>query len=53
MCRTFRLQSPAFEDGQEMAQKYGKKAQNVSPPLEWEGHRKGPDPSCFRSSTYI
>jgi Raf kinase inhibitor-like YbhB/YbcL family protein len=32
----FRLTSPAFEDGQEMAQKYGKKVQNVSPPLEWD-----------------
>jgi Raf kinase inhibitor-like YbhB/YbcL family protein len=31
----FRLQSPAFDDGQEMAQKYGKRADNVSPPLEW------------------
>ena len=32
----FRLSSPAFDDGQEMAQKYGKKVQNVSPPLEWD-----------------
>jgi Raf kinase inhibitor-like YbhB/YbcL family protein len=32
----FRLTSPAFEDGQEMAQKYGKKVQNISPPLEWD-----------------
>jgi Raf kinase inhibitor-like YbhB/YbcL family protein len=32
----FKLTSPAFDDGQEMAQKYGKKIQNVSPPLEWE-----------------
>ena len=32
----FRLTSPAFDDGQEMAQKFGKKAQNVSPPLAWE-----------------
>jgi Raf kinase inhibitor-like YbhB/YbcL family protein len=31
----FRLRSPEFDDGQEMAQKYGKKIQNVSPPLEW------------------
>jgi hypothetical protein len=30
----FRLHSPGFNDGQEMAQKYGKKDQNVSPPLE-------------------
>jgi Raf kinase inhibitor-like YbhB/YbcL family protein len=37
----FRLTSPAFEDGQEMAQKYGKKDQNVSPPLEWEGAPEG------------
>jgi Raf kinase inhibitor-like YbhB/YbcL family protein len=32
----FTLTSPAFDDGQEMAQKYGKKVQNVSPPLEWD-----------------
>jgi Raf kinase inhibitor-like YbhB/YbcL family protein len=37
----FRLKSPAFEDGQEIAQKYGKKAQNVSPPLEWDGAPEG------------
>ena len=33
----FRLTSPAFEDGQEIAQKFGKKAQNISPPLQWYG----------------
>jgi Raf kinase inhibitor-like YbhB/YbcL family protein len=32
----FRLTSPAFDDGEEMAQKFGKKVQNVSPPLAWE-----------------
>jgi Raf kinase inhibitor-like YbhB/YbcL family protein len=32
----FKLTSPAFDDGQEMAQKYGKKIQNVSPALEWD-----------------
>lgn len=32
----FRLKSAAFDDGQEMAQKYGKEAGNISPPLEWE-----------------
>ena len=37
----FRLTSPAFEDGHEMAQKYGKKDQNVSPPLEWESAPEG------------
>jgi Raf kinase inhibitor-like YbhB/YbcL family protein len=37
MLRVFMLHSPAFADGQEMPQKYGKKAQNVSPPLEWDG----------------
>jgi Raf kinase inhibitor-like YbhB/YbcL family protein len=37
----FRLQSPAFDDGQELAQKYGKRAQNVSPPLDWEGAPEG------------
>jgi len=37
----FRLQSPAFNDSQEMAQKYGKKAENVSPPLDWEGAPEG------------
>lgn len=31
------LTSPAFEDGQEIAQKFGKRAQNVSPPLQWDG----------------
>ena len=37
----FRLHSPAFDDGQELAQKYGKRAQNVSPPLDWEGAPEG------------
>jgi Raf kinase inhibitor-like YbhB/YbcL family protein len=37
----FRLKSPAFDNGQEMDQKYGKMAQNVSPPLEWEGAPDG------------
>jgi Raf kinase inhibitor-like YbhB/YbcL family protein len=37
----FRLQSSAFDDGEEMAQKYGKKAENVSPPLDWEGAPEG------------
>lgn len=37
MVRVFIMKSPAFGEGQEMAQKYGKKIQNVSPPLEWEG----------------
>jgi Raf kinase inhibitor-like YbhB/YbcL family protein len=37
----FRLTSPTFEDGQEMAQKYGKRDQNVSPPLEWQGAPEG------------
>jgi Raf kinase inhibitor-like YbhB/YbcL family protein len=37
----FRLKSPAFDDGQEMAQKYGKKIENVSPPLEWDGAPEG------------
>jgi Raf kinase inhibitor-like YbhB/YbcL family protein len=37
----FRLHSPAFDDGQEMAQKYGKKAENVSPPLDWQGAPEG------------
>ena len=38
----FRLNSPAFEDGQEMAQKYGKKVTRiVSPPLEWDGAPEG------------
>lgn len=41
MLRVFTLQSPAFENGQEMAQKYGKRAQNVSPPLEWDGAPEG------------
>jgi Raf kinase inhibitor-like YbhB/YbcL family protein len=37
----FRLTSPAFEHGQEMAQECGKRAQNVSPPLAWEGAPEG------------
>jgi Raf kinase inhibitor-like YbhB/YbcL family protein len=37
----FKLQSPAFDDGQEMAQKHGKRAENVSPPLDWEGAPEG------------
>ena len=37
----FRLKSPAFDDGQEIAQKYGKRSENVSPPLEWEGTPDG------------
>lgn len=37
MVHVFVVRSPAFGDGQEMAQKYGKKIDNVSPPLEWEG----------------
>jgi Raf kinase inhibitor-like YbhB/YbcL family protein len=36
-----RLKSPAFDDGQEMAQKYGNKADNISPPLEWDGTPEG------------
>jgi Raf kinase inhibitor-like YbhB/YbcL family protein len=37
----FRLISPAFDDGQQIAQKYGKKDQNLSPPLAWEGTPEG------------
>lgn len=32
----FIVTSPAFGEGQEIAQKYGKKIENVSPPLEWK-----------------
>jgi phosphatidylethanolamine-binding protein (PEBP) family uncharacterized protein len=39
--RVFRLKSPAFDDGQEMAQKYGNKVDNISPPLEWDGTPEG------------
>jgi hypothetical protein len=44
----FRVKSPAFDDGQEMAQKYGKEAGNVS--RRWSGrtHRKGQGPSPSR-----
>ena len=35
------MKSPAFDDGQEMAQEYGKEAGNVSPPLEWEEAPQG------------
>jgi Raf kinase inhibitor-like YbhB/YbcL family protein len=37
----FSLKSRAFDDAQEMAQKYGKEAGNVSPPLEWEDAPQG------------
>jgi Raf kinase inhibitor-like YbhB/YbcL family protein len=37
----FTVKSPAFGDGQEIAQKYGKKIDNVSPPLEWAGAPDG------------
>jgi Raf kinase inhibitor-like YbhB/YbcL family protein len=37
----FRLNSPAFDDGQQIAQKYGKKDQNLSPPLAWDGAPEG------------
>jgi len=30
------LSSPAFDNDQEMAQKFGKKIENVSPPLAWQ-----------------
>jgi Raf kinase inhibitor-like YbhB/YbcL family protein len=41
MSSMFRLRSPAFNDGQELGQKYGKKAENVSPPLDWEDAPEG------------
>jgi Raf kinase inhibitor-like YbhB/YbcL family protein len=37
----FRVKSPAFDDGREMAQEYGSEAGNVSPPLEWEDAPQG------------
>jgi Raf kinase inhibitor-like YbhB/YbcL family protein len=37
----FKLTSSAFDHGQEMAQKCGKKAENVSPPLAWEDAPEG------------
>jgi Raf kinase inhibitor-like YbhB/YbcL family protein len=37
----FSLRSPTFVDRQEMAQKFGRKIQNVSPPLEWEDPPEG------------
>jgi Raf kinase inhibitor-like YbhB/YbcL family protein len=37
----FRLKSSAFDDGQEMPQKYGQTAGNVSPPLEWDDAPQG------------
>jgi Raf kinase inhibitor-like YbhB/YbcL family protein len=37
----FRLKSPAFDEGQEIAQRFGKRAENISPPLEWEGAPEG------------
>jgi Raf kinase inhibitor-like YbhB/YbcL family protein len=30
------LKSPAFDEGQEMARKFGKDGGNISPPLAWE-----------------
>ena len=35
------MTSPTFEHGQEIAQECGKRAQNVSPPLAWEGAPEG------------
>jgi Raf kinase inhibitor-like YbhB/YbcL family protein len=37
----FTLRSPAFDEGQEIDQKYGKRAENLSPPLEWDGAPEG------------
>ena len=37
----FRLTSSAFDDGQEMPQKYGELHGNVSPSLEWEDAPEG------------
>jgi Raf kinase inhibitor-like YbhB/YbcL family protein len=37
----FNLTSPAFGNGQEMAQKHGKKIQNISPQLEWDDAPEG------------
>jgi phosphatidylethanolamine-binding protein (PEBP) family uncharacterized protein len=34
------LSSSAFEDGQQIPQKHGKKIANVSPQLSWEGAPK-------------
>lgn len=33
----FTLESPAFEEGQEMDSRHGKLGRNVSPPLNWSG----------------
>jgi Raf kinase inhibitor-like YbhB/YbcL family protein len=41
IAHVFIVKSPAFDDGEEIAQKYGKKIQNVSPPLEWDGAPDG------------
>jgi Raf kinase inhibitor-like YbhB/YbcL family protein len=41
MCFMLTLRSPAFDNGEEMAQKYGKRAENVSAPLEWNGVPEG------------
>lgn len=38
---TFALKSPAFEDGQEIPQKYVRAGQNLSPPLFWEDAPEG------------
>jgi Raf kinase inhibitor-like YbhB/YbcL family protein len=35
------LASSAFEDGQEMSQRHGKKLENTSPPLSWRGAPPG------------
>jgi Raf kinase inhibitor-like YbhB/YbcL family protein len=36
-----KLTSPAFQDGQEIDQKYGKKNDNISVPLTWEDAPEG------------
>ena len=37
----FSLTSAAFQNREEMAQKYGKRSQNLSPPVAWQGAPDG------------
>ena len=36
-----KLESPAFDNGQEIPDKYAKDGRNVSPPLQWSGAPEG------------
>lgn len=49
----FVLKSPTFEDGQEMPQKYGKKIENISPPLIWKSVPQGTKSFALSMVDYV